>query len=186
MYRSWIKIGRALLSVICLCAALSACAASFRPSFTETGYSVFVKTKTYEGTDVFYYELDGTGGFRTCDRFKPKAQEQYHTDYFLLEDNSIEDAFQDMGDRFFNAKDEKVAIPEKVRKALYALDDFEGRKEHWIAAERIFVLEDRYFISISYNVNWQVPYSLLEYDVKKDTLKEILYISNEEIIGIKG
>ena len=185
MYRSWIKICCALLSVICLCATLSACATPFHPSFTETGYSVFVKTKTYEGTDVFYYELDGNGGFRTCDRFKPNVGEQYYTDCFLLEDNSIEKAFQDMGDRFYNAKHEKVAIPETVRKAMYALDDFEGRKEHWIAVESIFVLEDRYFISISYNVNWQVPYSLLEYDVKKDTLKEILYISNQEIIGIK-
>ena len=174
-----------LLSVLYLCATLSGCATASRPSFTETGYAVFVKTKTCGNKDVSYYELDGTGGYRTCDRFKPNVGEQYYTDCFLLEDNSIEKAFQDMGDRFYNAKHEKVAIPETVRKAMYALDDFEGRKEHWIAAERIFVLEDKCFLSISYNVNWQKPYSLLEYDMKKDALKEILYLSDEEIIGMK-
>lgn len=153
--------------------------------FKKTGDSIFVKTKACGNTDIPYLELNDNGDFRSCDEFEPNVDEYYITDGFLLNDNSIEEAFKNMGNSFFNSKLKRVTIPANVKKALYAVDNFEGRKEHWIWVERVFVCTDKCYVSVGYNVNWQTPYSLLEYDIKKDSLKEVMYISNEQIIGIK-
>ena len=176
-----------ILCVIYACIFFNGCAdIDFKLTGSSImGNSIFVKTKAVGNTDISYLKLNGSGDFKICGEFEPNVNEYYITDGFWLDDNSIEEAFENMGDSFFNSKLEKVAIPRGVKKALCAVDRFEGRKKHWIWVERVFVDGDKYYISVGYNVNWQTPYSLLEYDEKKDSLKEIMYISNERIIGIK-
>ena len=140
--------------------------------FIKSDNPIFVKTISTDDTDISYFELNGNGDFRICNEFEPNVNEYYITDY-------------NIGDYFLNPKLKKVKIPENIKKALSATENFEGAKEHDTRVERVFVRGDICYISLSYNVNWQQPYSLLEYDVKKDSLKEIMYISNEQIIGIK-
>ena len=153
--------------------------------FEKNNNTVFVKTKACGYTDISYFELNDNGDFRECDEFEPNVNEYYITDGFILNDNSVEYAFNNMGENFYNSKLERVTVPGNVKKALYAVDDFEGRKEHWIWVERVFVCGDKCYIVAGFNVNWQTPYSLLEYDEKNNSLKEIMYISDEQIIGLK-
>lgn len=183
------RMNKALIKGICMmvcavfaCVILSGCSNIYKINEHKT---ILVKTKAYGNTEISFLELNNKGDYSICDEFEPNVNEYYITDGFYLNNNSIEEAFKNMGDRFYDTKLQKVPIPNGVKKALYAVDGFEGRKKHWISIERVFVCGDKYYISVSYNVNWQTPYSLLEYDEKTDSLKEIMYISNEQIIGLR-
>lgn len=186
MNKAFIKGFSLILCVIYSCVFLNGCVnIDNNKGFERNNNSIFVKTKAYGNTDISYFELNDNGDFRNCDEFEPNVNEYYITDGFILNDNSVDEAFDNMENDFFNSRLERVTVPVNVKKALYAVYNFEGRKNHWIWVERVFVHGDKCYISVGYNVNWQTPYSLLEYDEKNDSLKEIMYISDEQIIGLK-
>ncbi len=186
MKKFFIKGFCLILIAIFACGFLNGCVhAEYRSGSVKAKYPIYIKTKAVCNTELSFFEFTDHNHFSRCDEFEPTINEYYITENFYLYDNTMEDAFKEMGDNFFNAKLEKVPIPEKVRKALVAVDNFKGRKNHWIWVERVFVCGERCYLSIAYNVNLQTPYSLLEYDEKSDTLTELLYLSNEQIIGIK-
>ena len=173
------------LAISLSAAALSGCFHREKKAGTNEQPSVYVKTKDVLGTDLFYYSLNGSGGCSECQPFDPNVNEYYIFDCLALDYNTLAEALQSLGDNIYNAQMQRAAIPETVQRALAALDDFEGRKKHWLWVERAFVSGNMCWLSIAYNVNWHTPYLLLEYNATDNTIKEILNISNEMILGIK-
>ena len=129
-----------------------------KESFEKYPHLMFVKTQHVGSDKVSYYDLNDHGDYRRCGAFETNAVELYNLE---------------------------GAIPDKVKKALDLVDDFEAQEKHQLSVDRVFLYQDRCFISVWYNVNWQVPYSLLEYDEESETLREIMYISDAEIVGLK-
>ena len=189
MKNSIIKAVGVILCAAGLCGMLGGCSLFENPEqarreFEKYPHYLYVKTVTVPEKEDVYYDLNDHGDYRRCEAFEPNADViEFHLE--LQSDRKVSEAFSTMGSDYDNAANEKVPMPENVDKAIFALDRFEGKQKHWIWVDRVFICGEKCFLSVGYNVNMQVPYSLLEYDEESDTLKEILYVSDRQIVGLK-
>ncbi|MCH5304093.1 MAG: hypothetical protein J1E41_04440 [Ruminococcus sp.] len=140
--------------------------------FDDSGQTFFVKTKNDYSGEVSYYESNYRGVFCEVEEFETNESKRYSIDNGVWYGRD--------GKPAENQK-ELEQIASATKESQDPFDTF----EHQLGEDEIFVVNGEYYVSFWYNVNWQTPYGLFKYDEKENKLKEIFYISDEKIIGVR-
>ncbi len=108
---------------------------------------------------------------RSCEKFETNENKSY--------------AISDKNGYWYDKDGKPVKNQKKLEQIVSAKKEYHGSFEHELWKNKIFVVNGEYYVTFMYNVNWQTPYGLFKYNKEKNLLKEIFYISNEKITGLK-
>lgn len=142
--------------------------------------TISIITENQDSKDINYYLIEHIGKIKKIDKFNNQSQKitvnGCYDDYIL---KGIKLNLKKCV--FINDKKEEIKINNDLKNIVTQV----SKINHDIIGNKIFVIDNLYFVEVELNVNMWSPYELYYYDIKNNKLIKYYTFDNIDIVGIK-
>ena len=142
--------------------------------------TISIITENQDSKDINYYLIEHIGKIKKIDKFNNQSQKitvnGCYDDYIL---KGIKLNLKKCV--FINDKKEEIKINNDLKNIVTQV----SKINHDIIGNKIFVMDNLYFVEVELNVNMWSPYELYYYDIKNNKLIKYYTFDNIDIVGIK-